>query len=75
MTHTPAPSDPSSAHLGTAVAAAAVEVETKYLDLDGDGVPDAVQVVEDDVVELTHDGTVNDQAGAEPGRGAGRPER
>jgi hypothetical protein len=38
---------------------AGVEVETTYLDLDGDGVPDAVQIVEAVGVDLTGDGRVD----------------
>ena len=36
-----------------------VEVETTYLDLDGDGVPDAVQTVEAIPVDRTGDGVTD----------------
>jgi hypothetical protein len=36
-----------------------IEVETKYLDLDGDGVPDAVETVEVIAVDSTGDGATD----------------
>ena len=36
-----------------------VEVETTYLDLDGDGVPDAVHMVEAVAIDLTGDGHID----------------
>ena len=36
-----------------------IELETAYLDLDGDGVPDAIEIVEAVTADLTGDGIPN----------------